>query len=85
MTVRQDHCPECGGALHESRFDTSFRLDDGSERLFFSLPGGLCLRCNQLFADPEDIERLGLRSGRCVFAIESDDVVMARAGLRAAQ
>jgi hypothetical protein len=79
MTIRQDHCPECGGALHDSRFDTTFRLEDGSERLCFSLPGGLCVRCNQLFADPDDIERLGLRWGRCIFAIESDDVLMERA------
>ena len=79
MTTRQDRCPECGGALHESRFDTTFRLDDGSERLCFNLPGGLCVGCNQLFADPEDIDRLGLRSGRCVFAIESDEVLMERA------
>jgi hypothetical protein len=79
MTIRQDRCPECGAALHESRFDTTFRLDDGSERLCFSLPGGLCTDCNQLFADPDDIERLGLRRGRCVFAIESDTILMERA------
>ena len=79
MTIRQDHCPECGRTLFESRFDTTFRLDDGVERLCFSLPGGLCLDCNQLFADPDDIDRLGLRRGRCVFAIESDAVLVQRA------
>ena len=79
MTIRQDLCPECGRPLHESRFDGAFRLEDGSERLCFGLPGGLCVRCNQLFADPDDIERLGLRSGRCVFAIESDGVLVERA------
>ena len=79
MTIRQDHCPECGRQLFDSRFDTTFRLEDGTERLCFNLPGGLCVQCNQLFADPDDIDRLGLRRGRCVFAIESDDVLVQRA------
>ena len=79
MTIRQDHCPECGRPLHESRFDTAFRMEDDSERLCFYLPGGLCVHCNQLFADPDDIEALGLRRGRCVFAIESDSVLRERA------
>ncbi len=79
MTARQDRCPECGRRLHESRFDTAFRLEDDSERLCFDLRGGLCLQCNQLFADPDDIEALGLRRGRCVFAIESDSVLRERA------
>ena len=79
MTARQDRCPECGGGLHESRFDAAFRLEDGSERLCFELAGGLCVHCNQLFADPDDIVELGLRRGRCGFAIESDGVLRERA------
>lgn len=79
MTLRQDRCPECGRVLHESRFDTTFRLEDGSERLCFGLIGGLCVHCNQLFADPDDIDHLGLRQGRCIFAIESDGVLRERA------
>jgi hypothetical protein len=76
MSVRRDQCPECGRPLHESSFDTTFRHPDGSERLCFDLAGGLCQPCNQLYVDPAVIELLDLRGGRCVFAIESDAVLM---------
>ncbi len=79
MSVRRDRCPECGRLLHESRFDTTFRHPDGSERICLDLAGGLCQSCNQLYVDPATIELLDLRRGRCVFAIESDSVLLARA------
>ncbi len=73
-------CPECGRPLVNSRFDATFRLADRSERLCFGVPAGLCGTCHQLYIDPELIELLGLDAGRCVFAIESDVVLQARAG-----
>ena len=42
-------------------------------------PGGLCEDCHQLYIDPDLIELLDLRDGRCVFAIESDLVVQEQA------
>jgi hypothetical protein len=42
-------------------------------------PGGLCEDCHQLYIDPDLIELLDLREGRCVFAIESDRVVQEQA------
>jgi hypothetical protein len=62
-----------------SRFDTTFRLRDRTERLCFGIPGGLCQDCHQLYIDPELVGLLDLRQGRCVFAIESDHVVQERA------
>ena len=35
-------CPACTRSLISSRFDTTFRLPDGDERLFFGLPASLC-------------------------------------------
>ena len=62
-----------------TRFDTTFRLPDRSERLCFGIPGGLCEDCHQLYIDPELIELLDLSDGRCVFAIESDVVLQEEA------
>jgi len=59
--------------------DTTFRMSDRTERLCFGIPGGLCEDCHQLYIDPELIELLDLRDGRCVFAIESDLVVQEQA------
>jgi hypothetical protein len=62
-----------------SRFDTTFRLPDRSERFCFGLSGGLCEDCHQLYIDPELVELLDLGQGRCVFAIESDKVLQEKA------
>jgi hypothetical protein len=62
-----------------TRFDTTFRMDDRSERLCFGVPGGLCSECQQLYIDPDLIDLLDLTGGRCVFAIESDLVLQERA------
>ena len=43
-----------------TRFDTTFRLPDRTERLCFGIPGGLCEDCHQLYIDPELIELLDL-------------------------
>jgi hypothetical protein len=79
MPHRRECCPHCSRRLVVSRFDTTFRLPDGTERLCFGLPGGLCQHCHQLFIDPELIELLDLDAGRCVFAIESDLVLQEQA------
>ena len=79
MASLRDRCPECTRRLVVSRFDATFRLLDGSERLCFAVPGGLCEDCHQLYIDPELIEVLDLRRARCVFAIESDLVLQEQA------
>jgi hypothetical protein len=68
-------CPVCNRKLFNSRFDTTFRLADGSERFFFGLPASLCEPCQQLYLDPDLIELLSVPEGRCTFAIESDTVL----------
>jgi hypothetical protein len=80
MTWLRDECPQCSSALVNSRFDTTFRLADGSERLCFALPAALCAECHQLYLDPDLIELLDIPDGRCVFAIETDLVLRDRAG-----
>ena len=75
MSPVRDQCPVCQRPLVRTRFDTTFRLPDQSERLCFGIPGGLCKDCAQLYVDPEMIDLLELGEGRCVFAIESDRVV----------
>jgi hypothetical protein len=75
MATVRDQCPVCTRRLITTRFDTTFRLPDRSERLRFGIPGGLCEACSQLYIDPNLIELLDLGEGRCVFAIESDSVV----------
>ncbi len=72
-----EHCRFCGGGLLTSVFDTAFRdaavADD--ERLFFAIPGALCVPCRQLYVDQQLIGILGLAEARCTFAIESDRVL----------
>ncbi len=79
MARLREQCPECGRRLVNSRFDTTFRMPDRTERLCFSIPGGLCEDCHQLYIDPELIDLLDLGRGRCIFAIESDLVLQEQA------
>jgi hypothetical protein len=79
MTLFQDRSPACRRRLIVTRFDTTFRQSDRSERLCFGIPGGLCEDCSQLYIDPELIALLDLGDARCVFAIESDLVVQEQA------
>lgn len=79
MSVERERCPQCGRQLVNTRFDTTFRLPDATERLCFGIPGGLCEDCHQLYVDPALIRLLQLDAGRCVFAIESDLVVQEQA------
>jgi hypothetical protein len=79
MSQLRERCPGCSRRLITTRFDTTFRMSDRSERLCFGIPGGLCEDCHQLYIDPELIDLLDLRDGRCVFAIESDLVVQEQA------
>jgi hypothetical protein len=74
-----ESCRYCGGPLLASVFDTSFRDETVEERLFFALPGALCLPCKQLYIDHQLIGILGLSNARCTFAIESDRVLRAGA------
>ena len=60
MSASRDRCPACGHRLITTRFDTTFRLPDRSERLCFGIPGGLCEDCSQLYIDPDLIELLEL-------------------------
>ena len=83
MPSARERCPRCGMRLVGTRFDTTFRLPDRSERLCFGIPGGLCEDCYQLYVDPELIEALELGQGRCVFVIESDTVGQEQAWSRA--
>ena len=79
MSAVRDRCPACARRLITTRFDTTFRLPDRSERLCFGIPGGLCEDCHQLYIDPELIELLDLSESRCVFAIETDRVLQEEA------
>ena len=79
MSRLRERCPSCGRRRITTRFYTTFRMADRSERLCFGIPGGLCEDCHQLYIDPDLIELLDLREGRCVFAIESDLVVQEQA------
>ena len=79
MSRLRERCPHCNRNLIVTRFDTTFRMGDRSERLCFGVPGGLCSDCHQLYIDPDLIDLLDLSDGRCVFAIESDLVVQERA------
>ncbi len=87
---RIESCRYCGGELLSSVFDTIFRPDGESlehvvateipdERLFFAIPGALCVPCRQLYVDQQLIGILGLGGARCTFAIESDRVLRAGA------
>ncbi len=79
MSRTRERCPRCSQGLVVSRFDTSFRLDDASERLCFAIPGSLCEACVQLYVDPDLLELLDLDRAVCTFAIESDLVLQERA------
>ena len=72
-------CRFCGGQLLTSVFDTAFRDPLADERLFFAIPGALCVPCRQLYVDQQLIGILGLSEARCTFAIESDRVLRAGA------
>jgi hypothetical protein len=72
-------CRFCNGALLTSVFDTVFRDTEADERLFFAIPGALCVPCRQLYVDQQLIGILGLTDARCTFAIESDRVLRAEA------
>jgi hypothetical protein len=69
-------CPVCSRSLVNSRFDATFMLPEGDERLFFGIPASLCEVCQQLYLDPELIDLLEVPDGRCTFAIESDQVLL---------
>ncbi|HLY35243.1 MAG TPA: hypothetical protein VKU35_00855 [Candidatus Limnocylindria bacterium] len=60
-------------------FDTAFRDSTSDERLFFAIPGALCIPCRQLYVDQQLIGILGLSDARCTFAIESDRVLRSSA------
>lgn len=79
MPTASERCPRCLRRLIVSRFDTTFRLPDRTERLCFAIPGGLCEACSQLYIEPELLELLDLGDARCVFAIESDLVLQEQA------
>ena len=68
-------CRFCAGALLTSVYDTVFRDPEADERLFFAIPGALCVPCRQLYVDQQLIGILGLDGARCTFAIESDRVL----------
>jgi len=70
-------CRFCGGTLLTSVFDTAFRDPQADERLFFAVPGALCVPCRQLYVDQQLIGILGLEGARCTFAIESDRILRA--------
>lgn len=70
-------CRFCDGTLLTSVFDTVFRDTEADERLFFAIPGALCVPCRQLYVDQQLIGILGLDGARCTFAIESDKVLQA--------
>lgn len=90
-----ESCRFCGGELVASVFDTVFRNETNAassiavadasdagnpdERLFFAIPGALCVPCRQLYVDQQLIGILGLSDARCTFAIESDRVLRAGA------
>jgi hypothetical protein len=72
-------CRFCRGSLLTSIFDTAFKGDEAEERLFFAIPGALCVPCRQLYVDQQLIGILGLSGSRCTFAIESDRIIQASA------
>ncbi|MDH4334535.1 MAG: hypothetical protein OEW24_04640 [Chloroflexota bacterium] len=75
----QSSCQFCGGSLLTSVFDTTFREGGSDERLFFAIPGALCIPCRQLYVDRQLIGILGLGDSQCTFAIQSDRVLRAGA------
>jgi hypothetical protein len=79
MARNGDGCPVCNRGLISSRFDATFVLPGGNERLLFGLPASLCDVCQQLYLDPDLIDLLEVPEGRCTFAIESDQVLVREA------
>ncbi len=82
MARLHERCPRCSRQLIVTKFDTTFRMSDRSERLCFGMPGGLCQSCRQLYIEPDLLDLLDLGEGRCIFAIETDRVVQERAWSR---
>ena len=75
-----ESCRYCGSHLLASVYDAAFRGDaDADERLFFAIPGALCIPCRQLYVDRQLIGILGLSEAQCTFAIQSDRVLRAGA------
>jgi len=79
MPSRPACCPVCGDLLDVSSYDAAFRMPDGTELLCFAVPGSLCATCSQLYVEPDLIDALDLGEGRCIFAIESDTMLVERA------
>jgi hypothetical protein len=79
ITKPIETCRFCSGQLLSSVFDTAFKDAVAEERLFFAIPGALCVPCRQLYVDQQLIGILGLTDARCTFAIESDRVLRAGA------
>jgi hypothetical protein len=79
ITKTIETCRFCSGQLLSSVFDTAFKDAVAEERLFFAIPGALCVPCRQLYVDQQLIGILGLTDARCTFAIESDRVLRAGA------
>ena len=79
ITKPIETCRFCSGQLLSSVFDTTFKDAVAEERLFFAIPGALCVPCRQLYVDQQLIGILGLTDARCTFAIESDRVLRAGA------
>jgi hypothetical protein len=77
--IADETCRFCGGTLLSSVFDTAFRDAVAEERLFFAIPGALCIPCRQLYVDRQLIGILGLGGAQCTFAIQSDRVLRAGA------
>lgn len=75
ITKPIETCRFCSGQLLSSVFDTAFKDAVAEERLFFAIPGALCVPCRQLYVDQQLIGILGLTDARCTFAIESDRVL----------
>ena len=63
MSPGRDRCPACSRLLISTRFDTTFRMPDQSERLCFGIPGGLCSDCDQLY---KAIELIGGADSRAL-------------------
>jgi len=75
-----ESCRYCGSRLLPSLYDAAFRGDAAAEeRLFFAIPGALCIPCRQLYVDRQLIGILGLNEAQCTFAIQSDSVLRAGA------
>ena len=78
--VSEESCGHCGTRLLPSLYDAAFRSEaSAEERLFFAIPGALCVPCRQLYVDRQLIGILGLSEAHCTFAIQSDQVLRAGA------